>query len=110
MFLDLNFFFVFKGTFFFYLKKFFLIFLKISFNLKIFILFYLFFDPTSLLPAGFLSLQRAGLTLASLCWLLLLQSVEGPVVVAHGHSCPAACGIFPDQGSNSCPMHWHADS
>ena len=21
-----------------------------------------------------------------------------------------ACGIFPDQGSNSCPLHWQADS
>ena len=24
----------------------------------------------------------------------------GSIVVAHGLSCPAACGIFPDQGSN----------
>ena len=31
---------------------------------------------------------------------------SGSVVVAHGLSCPAACGIFPDQGSNSCPLHW----
>ena len=23
---------------------------------------------------------------------------------------PAACGIFPDQGSNSRPLHWQADS
>ena len=34
----------------------------------------------------------------------------GSVVVAHGPSCSAACGIFPDQGSNSCPLHWQADS
>ena len=32
------------------------------------------------------------------------------VVVAHGSSCSAACGIFPDQGSNPCPLHWQADS
>ena len=32
------------------------------------------------------------------------------VVVAHGLSCSAACGIFPDQGSNLCPLHWQADS
>ena len=32
------------------------------------------------------------------------------VVVAHGPSCLAACGIFPDQGSNPCPLHWQADS
>ena len=34
----------------------------------------------------------------------------GSVVVAHGLSCSAACGIFPDQGSNPCPLHWQADS
>ena len=28
------------------------------------------------------------------------ESVPASVVVAHGISCPAACGIFPDQGSN----------
>ena len=32
------------------------------------------------------------------------------VVVAHGLSCSAACGIFPDQGSNPYPLHWQADS
>ena len=34
----------------------------------------------------------------------------GSVLVAHGPSCSAACGIFPDQGSNPCPPHWQADS
>ena len=33
----------------------------------------------------------------------------GSVVVAHGLSCPAACGIFPDQGSNLCPLHWERE-
>ena len=32
------------------------------------------------------------------------------VVVAHGPSCSAACGILPDQGSNPRPLHWQADS
>ena len=45
---------------------------------------------------------------------LLLRSTgsrrEGSVVVAHGPSCSVACGIFPDQGSNPCPLHWQADS
>ena len=40
---------------------------------------------------------------------LLLRSPgsrrAGSVVVAHGPSCSAACGIFPDQGSNPCPLH-----
>ena len=29
----------------------------------------------------------------------------GSVVVVHGLSCSTACGIFPDQGSNPCPLH-----
>ena len=33
----------------------------------------------------------------------------GSVTVAHGPSCSAACGIFPDQGSKPCPLHWQAD-
>ena len=45
---------------------------------------------------------------------LLLRSTSsrhaGSVVVAHGPSRSAACGIFPDQGSNPCPLHWQADS
>ena len=45
---------------------------------------------------------------------LLLRSTgsrrAGSVVVAHGPSCSAACGVFPDQGSNPCPLHWQADS
>ena len=50
----------------------------------------------------------------SLLWPLLLRSTgsrhAGSVVVAHGPSCSAACGIFPDQGSNPCPLHWQANS
>ena len=38
-----------------------------------------------------------------------LQSA-GSMVAAHGLSCSAACGIFPDQGSNPCPLHWQVDS
>ena len=49
---------------------------------------------------GHSSSRCAGL---SLSWPLLLQSMgsrrAGSVVVAHGPSCSAACGIFPDQGS-----------
>ena len=32
------------------------------------------------------------------------------VVVVLKLSCPAACGIFLDQGSNTCLPHWQADS
>ena len=60
---------------------------------------------------GYSSLRCTGF---SLRWLLLLQSTgcrrAGSVVVAHGLSGFAACGIFPDQGSNLCALHWQADS
>ena len=50
----------------------------------------------------------------SLSWPLLLRSIgsrrAGSAVVAHGPSCSAACGIFPDRGLNPCPLHWQADS
>ena len=32
------------------------------------------------------------------------------VVVVHRLSCSSACGIFPDQGSNPCPLHQQVDS
>ena len=38
-----------------------------------------------------------------------LQST-GSVVVVHGLSCSKTRGIFPDQGSNLCPLHWQVDS
>ena len=57
------------------------------------------------------SSQRAGLSPSRP---LLLWSTgsrrAGSATVAHGPSCSAACGIFPDQGSNPCPLHWQADS
>ena len=28
------------------------------------------------------------------------------VVAACGLSCSLACGVFPDQGSSPCPLHW----
>ena len=34
----------------------------------------------------------------------------GSAIVAHGPNRYVACGIFPDQGSNPCPLHWQADS
>ena len=34
----------------------------------------------------------------------------GSVAVACGLSRLLICGIFPDQGSNPCPLHWQGDS
>ena len=60
---------------------------------------------------GHSSSRCAGLSLSRP---LLLRSTgsrrAGSVVVAHGPSCSEACGIFPDQGLNPCPLHWQADS
>ena len=60
---------------------------------------------------GHSSSRCAGLSLSRP---LLLRSTgsrrAGSVVVAHGPSRSAACGILPDQGPKPCPLHWQADS
>ena len=33
----------------------------------------------------------------------------GSTAVVHGLSCSSACGIFQDQGSNPCFLHWQVD-
>ena len=71
-----------------------------------------------MVSGGYFSLQCTGF---SLQWLLLLWSMgsvvaacglysAGSVVVVHRLSCSVAYGIFPDQGSNTCLLHWQADS
>ena len=74
---------------------------------------------SSFLCEGFLQLRQAGATLhhgarASHYRGLSLRSTGSrradSVVVAHGPSRSAACGIFPDQGPNPRPLHWQADS
>ena len=60
---------------------------------------------------GHSSSRCAGLSLSRPLLLWSRSSRRaGSVVVAHGASCSAACGIFPDQGLNPCPLHWQADS
>ena len=40
-----------------------------------------------------------------------LEGARASVVVAQATSTDSsACGIFPDQGSNPCPLHWQVDS
>ena len=83
------------------------------FNIYLFIYFWLCWvfvsvQGLSLVAAsgGHSSSRCAGL---SLSWPPLLRSIgsrcAGSVVVAHGPSCSAACGILPDQGSNLCALH-----
>ena len=60
---------------------------------------------------GHSSSRCAGLSLSRP---LLLRSTGsrrvGSVIAAHGPSCSAAYGIFPDRDSTPCPLHWQADS
>ena len=102
------------------------------FFINLFIYFIFGCVGSALLHAGFLWLRRAGAALRcnarasqwggfSCCGAQVpgmqasavvahgLQSA-GSVVVAHRLSCSMACGIFPDQGSNPCPLYWQADS
>ena len=65
-----------------------------------------------LLLTDFLQLQRAG---APLCCSAQASHCGGfsdcrAQALKHGLSGSAACGSFPDQGSNPCPLHWQADS
>ena len=53
---------------------------------------------------GFQSLPLMG-SLVLAPW---LQSTVS-TIVAHGCSCSRACGIFLDQGLNSCLLHWQMD-
>ena len=90
----------------------------LAFSFYLFIYFWLFWvfvsvQGLSLVAAsrGHSSSRCAGLSLSRP---LLLRSTgsrcAGSVVVAHRPSCSAACGIFPDQGSNPCALHWQANS
>ena len=59
-----------------------------------------------------------GCSLVAVCGLLWLQNMgfrvrglqqlwpTGSVVVSYRFSCPAARGLFPDQGWNLCRLHW----
>ena len=87
-------------------------------NLFIYLLFWLcwvFVSVRGLSPVaasrGHSSSRCAGLSLSRPLPLRSTGSRRaGSVAVAHGLSCSAACGIFPDQGSNPHPLHWQADS
>ena len=95
-------------------------------NEKIFFNVYLFFGcagSLSLLYGLFSSCGEQGLLSSCVHKILIAVAflewstgsrAHGPrtdsVVVVHGPSCPAARGVFPDQGSNLCLMHWHVGS
>ena len=83
--------------------------------LFIFWLFWVFISVSGLslvvVSGGHSSSRCAGLSLSRPLLLRSTVSIRaGSAVVAHRPSCSAACGIFPNQGSNPCPLHWQADS
>ena len=62
------------------------------------------------LPVGFLlAVVHRLLAVASLVAERRLYSM-GSAAAVHGLSRPTVCGIFPNQGSNLCPLHWQEDS
>ena len=50
------------------------------------------------------------ISLASLAVEHGLKGAKALTVVVRGLSCPTACEIFPEEGSNLCPLHWQVDS
>ena len=60
---------------------------------------------------GLLSVAECGLLIvvASLVAEQGFKSM-GSVVMGSGLRGPTACRIFPEQGSNPCPLHWQVDS
>ena len=103
-----------------------LLFPKLVERLNIFFFKYIFFlfiygcVGSSFLCEGFLQLWQAGATLhrsarASHYRGLSCCGEQAPDAQAQqlwltGLVAPRQCGIFPDQGSNPCPLHWQADS
>ena len=97
-------------------------FLFLFFYFRVFLLFFFFnFIYLFILSLAVLGLhfctrafsscsERGPLTIAASLVGSTGSRCAGSVVVAHGPSCSAACGIFLDQGSNPCPLHWQADS
>ena len=58
----------------------------------------------------FLEVQGLLITVASLVAEHGFWSVGASIVKAQWLSCPQACGVFPEQGSNPHPLHWQADA
>ena len=97
-------------------KPFFFFFFKLIATLFIYLFIYLFLPVLGLRFVRGLSLVAAsGGHSSSRCADLSLSRPlplrgtgsrrAGSAVVAHEASCSAVCGIFPDQGSNPCPLH-----
>ena len=65
-----------------------------------------------IVAASFVADHRLQGTWSSVVAALVVAAlvVAALVVAAHGLSCPAAYGIFRDQESNPCPLHWQVDS
>ena len=82
--------------------------------------FYLGCSGSLLLPMAFSSCSESGLLSSCRVWASCFScyfccgaralGVQASVTVVNRLSCPTACGIFPDQGLNCCPLHCKADS
>ena len=63
-------------------------------------------SSSGLWALGCVGFSSAVLGLSHSSWALEL----GPSSVAQKVSCAVTSGIFSDQGSNPCPLHWQVDS
>ena len=54
--------------------------------------------------------SQASVVAAHWCDIVARPLEHRPSSCGTGLSCSEACGIFLDQGSNPCPLHWQADS
>jgi len=72
------------------------------------VLYGLLIAVASLLAVGTSSVVAA--PRLSSCGSRALELGPSLVVVTQRFSCSTVCGIFLDQGSNLCPLHWLADS
>ena len=83
------------------------------FNFYLFIYFWLDWVFIAAQAFSLIAMSR-GYSWVAVQRLLLRQStglrVQGLRSCGVRTSCFPASGIFPDQGSNSCPLHWQADS
>ena len=74
--------------------------------LNFYLIYLLFIFDCSGSSRGAWTSHRSGFS----CCLTRALGARASVVVAHGLSCPVPSGVFLDQGSNLCPLHWQVDS
>ena len=81
----------------------------LNFYFYLFIYFWLCWIFIAARAFSLVAVLRLLIAVTSRCraWTLGMQN---SVVVVHGLSCSAACGVFPNQGLSPCLLHWQVNS